>query len=463
MNHGNRNYYGLTFLVGIITAALLMITVVIGMLAWETQKRLTEEIYDDSGLAAIQVRLHYEMLTRELRGLSAGADVFSVEDALTQYEIFYGRIRTFPVRPPYPELLDDEVKKLAHQSFQTLDKLTPEFEALGEGDLAKIPVLLKTLQPMRPWIERIAGRTVQLAPEFKARKRDQNARSLQWLMIAVTGLFVSAAAFAGLLWHSLIRESRHNAALAEARDQAVQASNAKSSFLAQMSHELRTPLNAIIGFADMIASEVHGPANERYIVYARDVRQAGRRLLHLITEMLDLSRIESGKLAVHMSDVMFDDIAAASVNVTMPRASESGIALRLEDNTTKAVYCDEMKMTQVLINLIDNAVKFSPKGETVTVRAEQTHDGTTTIYVIDRGCGMSQDELGKVMEPFAQVEERQARITNPGIGLGLPIVRALIELHNGTMKIESAIDQGTTVVLTLPPKPETEDTRQASA
>ncbi len=444
---------GLTIFAGGIVASLVLITLFIGTLAWKTQQRLNEQSYDYSGIAVVQIRLHYETLIGQVRGLSAKAEGFDVGSTIIQYDILYERLESLPERPPYDEIFDDEILGLVHSTFDKYKALSPTFDALADGESPPLDDALATLTSLRPDIERIAGKTVQLAPVFREKRRQQNKDGLLLLMIAVSALVVSSGIFGLMLWRSLKRESERNAELAQARDEAVRANETKSSFLAQMSHELRTPLNAIIGFSEMIVSKVHGPLDEHYVGYAVDVRDAGRRLLHLINELLDLAKIEAGRLELHCTEVPFSTLTKTCLSVTSTRANASGVKVEVDDQAMSPVYCDDMKMSQVLINLVDNAIKFSSKGSTVTIRASHTSDGWFEVRVIDNGCGISADELVNVMEPFGQIEQRRTGVSNPGVGLGLPIVKALVELHGGTIKLDSVVGEGTTVSMRFPPKP----------
>ena len=453
MNKRRRPYDGLTLFAGGISAALVIITLIIGMLSWQAQKRLDEQRYDYSGIAVVQIRLHYEILTGIVRGLESGANGFSSDAANVQYDILYERLKSLPYRPPYVEILDEEVLGLVQGTFEKFAALAPTFDAMADGEQPPLTDVLKVLISLRPNIERIAGKTVQLAPILSEEKRQQNKDGLLWLMIAVSALVISSGIFALMLWQSLQRESQRSDELALARDEAVRANETKSSFLAQMSHELRTPLNAIIGFSEMIVSKVHGPLDEHYIGYATDVRNAGRRLLHLINELLDLAKIEAGRLDLHCTEVPFSTLTKTCISVTSTRANASGVKVEVNDRTTDPVYCDEMKMSQVLINLVDNAIKFSPEGSTVTIDAAHAPDGWLEVRVQDHGCGIAENELAKVMEPFGQIEPRRARVSNPGVGLGLPIVKALIELHGGSIEMKSTVGEGTTVSMRFPPKP----------
>jgi len=247
-----------------------------------------------------------------------------------------------------------------------------------------------------------------------------------------------------------------NSELAVARDEAVVANEAKLSFLANMSHELRTPLNAIIGFSQLIAEEVLGPMHEpknrdSYKAYASDVLVSGRHLLDIIDDILDLSRLEIGKLELREQDCRVVDLVSAAVRLLQERARGSGIALDVDIAATApaVLHADATKVKQILTNLLSNAVKFTPKGGTIRVRADRDLEGGLVFEVTDDGVGMSDEELARATEPFTQGDTIYHKRFG-GAGLGLSIVKALAELHQGSMQIASAPNHGTTVRVAFP-------------
>ncbi len=242
-----------------------------------------------------------------------------------------------------------------------------------------------------------------------------------------------------------------NFALEIARDEAVRANRAKSEFLANMSHELRTPLNAIIGFGEMMHSQMLGPiGHPRYAEYAEHVRDSGHHLLALVQEVLDLAKVEVGTLEVSRAKMRLGDIVAASVVMLTPAAEAAGVELIVTPapGAWPELYGDELKLKQVLINLAGNALKFTPAGGHVTVACDVVGE-MARLRVSDTGIGIKAADIPLVLQPFYRVSSAfNARYQ--GAGLGLPIAKAIVELHGGTITIESAPDAGTTVVVTLP-------------
>ncbi len=237
--------------------------------------------------------------------------------------------------------------------------------------------------------------------------------------------------------------------VSEARDAAQQASQAKSAFLANMSHELRTPLNAIIGFSEMISGRYLGEISERYRSYGDDIRSSGLHLLELINQILDLSKVEAGRMDLHESVFAPADVLAACMRLLEDRASKAEVALHFDIAPALPQLCaDELKFKQIVLNLATNAVKFTPAGGRVTVSAAMSDDGLV-VDVRDTGVGMRPEEIPLALEPFRQVGD-DARHKQQGTGLGLPLAKAFVELHGGRFAITSAYREGTTVTITLP-------------
>jgi signal transduction histidine kinase len=234
-----------------------------------------------------------------------------------------------------------------------------------------------------------------------------------------------------------------------AKAAAEEASRIKSEFLASMSHELRTPLNAIIGFSDVMQKGMFGPIPERYRDYSSDIFQSGNHLLDLINEILDLSKLEAGKLELHEEEFDLALAVRVSMHLVEAQAQKSKVQLIDDiDHDLPRVRGDNRRVRQVLINLLSNAVKFTPEGGHIRVSAANKKGGLA-IYVQDTGIGIAAAQVSKVLEPFTQIDSKLSR-KHEGTGLGLPIAKRLVELHGGTLTIESELNLGTTVTLNLP-------------
>ena len=238
-----------------------------------------------------------------------------------------------------------------------------------------------------------------------------------------------------------------------ARQRAEEANHAKSRFLATMSHELRTPLNAILGFSEVMSNEILGPLeNSTYKEYTGNIHSSGTHLLNLINEILDLSRIEAGKYELNEQSMQLCDTLDDCHRLMRMRAENKGIHL-VEDFPDKlpAVWADERAIRQICLNLITNAIKFTPTGGEVVVSAYATDHGNQVIRVRDTGPGIPEHEIPKVLSAFGQGSLAH-KTAEGGTGLGLPIVTKLIELHGGTFELKSKLRVGTEAIITIPAK-----------
>jgi len=262
---------------------------------------------------------------------------------------------------------------------------------------------------------------------------------------ALVALLFVGAVLVGGAFRTQVRQRRD---LADLNVRVVQATEAKSRFLANMSHELRTPLNAIIGFADVLGQRMFGQLNERQTEYVKDIAGSGRHLLALINDILDLSKVEAGRMTLEPAAFSLREALTNGATMVRERAASRGITLALEiAPDVDVITADERKVRQVVFNLLSNAVKFTPPGGRITVTA--TRDAQEVrIAVADSGVGIAPDDQGRIFEEFAQTTD--GRQQSEGTGLGLSLAKRFVELHGGRIWVESELGKGSTFAFVLP-------------
>jgi signal transduction histidine kinase len=240
--------------------------------------------------------------------------------------------------------------------------------------------------------------------------------------------------------------------LSDEKSTDAHATDGMQQLVASMAHELRTPLNAIIGFSEILTEQMFGEINARYVSYAEDIAASGQHLLRIINDILDYAKVEAGEMTLRLESVSLADVIRASLRLVAGQADRAGVALTEElGGPLPTVKVDPTKIKQVLVNLLMNAVKFTPRGGRVIVRLAPGPAGHVRITVGDTGIGMTEAEAAEAILPFRQ-PKRPPDGGYAGTGLGLPIAKALAALHGGTLRIASAPDKGTEVTVTLPAK-----------
>ncbi len=334
------------------------------------------------------------------------------------------------VNPKFEQLYHHTSAEIVGGSVENLefmvtdvDQALTAYESVARGDQASQEVQIRQTNGDSLWVETRADIIQRL-----------EGGRYRWVMIGRD-----------------VTERRHALDdLLQAKEAAEAGNRVKSEFLATMSHELRTPLNAIIGFSELIEIGVARDGwNERYLEYIRDILRSGRHLSELVNAVLDLSKIESGLLRLNLGPVDLDDVVRKSVSLMSGLATSANVRLAV-DGTLSAIVVtgDRLKIKQVMLNILSNAIKFTPQGGNVTVKLWMDKS-TVTIAVTDTGCGILPSDLSRVTEPFVQIESSMSR-RHDGTGLGLAIAKQICRLHHGDLEIDSIVDQGTTVRVTLP-------------
>ena len=282
--------------------------------------------------------------------------------------------------------------------------------------------------------------------------RTNNRGETVFVSISGKPVFDDHGEFAGYrgIGRDISAQVRAEADLATSLEEAQRANMAKSEFLAKMSHELRTPLNAIIGFADLIGGASPQKREGRHLEYAGYISDAGNSLLYLVNDLLDLSRIEAGKLDLVETEAdLVELLESCIVDVVGTRSHESMKLVSSLEAQTVVVKVDPVRIRQIFNNLLSNAIKFTPETGQVTLTLGRSDDGGAIVTVSDTGPGIDQDDMEKVFDPFHQAGDVLRR-KQEGAGLGLSIVKALVDLHGGSLSVESRVGQGTAVHVTLP-------------
>jgi signal transduction histidine kinase len=372
-----------------------------------------------------------ELLQNTLDAIGEGLSVFDPQGRLAAHNLRFFELLGLPHLPSGTPLGEILLLQARRGDFGDVDPQAESARRVAQF-FRDVPVIKERLT--------LTGRTLQIR---------RQATPDGWIVSVYSDITEIRAAERRLL---------------EARSLAEAANRSKSEFLANMSHELRTPLNAIIGFTEIISKELFGPVgNEKYLEYIKDVHSSSLHLLSIINDVLDMSKIEAGKLELAKQLVVLQQVIGDAVRIVRERAASRGIDLVFErGDEPVVVWADERAVKQIFLNLLSNAIKFSHENDSVHIRLALDTGGDAAIEVEDHGIGMDREELERALQPFGQAKPATTRQYG-GTGLGLPITKGLVEAHGGTLSVSSRLGEGTTVRIVLPIHPPLEPAAGAAS
>jgi len=398
----------------------LLIALISGSLGWlmlaslDRQQRAVREVSAREQQLAAQSAL----LQSTLENMGEGLSVFDRDGRLIAWNSRFARLLALPIDLASASLSDILLQQAVRGDFGPVDPV-PEARERAESFYRDVPV--------------VKERTTANGQVLQIRRR------------AMPGGAVVT------IYSDITERKASEEKILQALSQAELANRAKSDFLANMSHELRTPLNAIIGFAEAVSSEVLGPVRDKkQLEYIKDIHTSGLLLLSIINDVLDMSKIEAGKLELTRESVAVQPLIGEAVRMLSERAKNRKLALVAtvpEDEIS--VWGDERAIKQILLNLLSNAVKFSHEGGRVDIRASLDEAGDLVIEVEDYGIGMAENEIARALEPFGQAKPAVTK-SHGGTGLGLPIAKGLTAAHGGKLVVKSTPRRGTRVTILLP-------------
>ncbi len=381
------------------------------------------------------------------RGTSS--DITSAVQAQEAARVAENRARAVIEAAPDAVVLVDEAYRITDWNLEA-DELFGLHDRKAEGQ--PVVAILGAPEALASWLAAAREEAFSDDPELAPRRHETELELAGGLRLPVEVAVAVAEQNGRMMFPLFIRDITQareaQAALTEAKEAAEIANRAKSEFLAAMSHELRTPLNAIIGFAEVMEASIAGPLPGPYQEYARDIRESGRHLLDVITDILDISKVEAGRIELDEDWVDVGDVVAATLRLMRERAARAKVVLRNDvSDDLPRIRVDVQRLKQILLNLLSNAVKFAPNG---TVRVEAAYDGDgLSLRVADDGVGMAPEDVDRALMPFHQLDSGLQR-KHQGTGLGLPLCERLAELHGARLIIDTAPGQGTVVSVRFP-------------
>lgn len=445
----------------VMVATVVTLSIVLASYLYVQQNEYNRFSFQNVIWDGVQFRNEQQAFRASLLEVLAGAPEAGKDDVRRRYEILYSRLKLLEAGEAGSVYRNDRellpVLLRIAQAVRSWEPMLAQFEA---GDTAVGYAMARSAREANPDFNLFTSGVNAIGIKRLEESRERLSRLYTILIGAAVLTWLLVMGFA----YALMRQLRATDAahtdmramtidLEQARRQAVEASRTKSNFLATMSHELRTPLNAILGFTDIMRQGLFGPVgNPRYDDYLDGIQKSGQHLLSLINDVLDMSRIEAGRLELSESEIIVAE--AVDQAVALVEVTADGKGIELERNLPAILpylRADERLLRQMLLNLLSNAIKFTPEGGTIEIAAALLTDGGLAVRVRDTGMGMTDNQLKRVFEPFSQGGDSLRARETGGSGLGLPITRRLVELHGGQIHLASRKSAGTTATLIFPP------------
>lgn len=445
----------------VMVATVVTLSIVLATYLYVQQNEYNRFSFQNVIWDGVQFRNEHQAFRASLLETLAGLPETGKDEVRRRYEILYSRLQLLEVGEAGAVYRNDrELLPVLQRIAQAVRNWEPMLARYEAGDSTAGQAMARSARELNPDFNLFTSGVNAIGIKRLEDSRERLSRLYTILIGAAVLTWLLVVGFAYALMRQLrATETAHTdmrtmtTDLEQARRQAVEASRTKSNFLATMSHELRTPLNAILGFTDIMRQGLFGPVgNARYDDYLDGIQKSGQHLLSLINDVLDMSRIEAGRLELSESEINVAEAVDQAVALVEVTADGKGIGLeRNLPAILPRLRADERLLRQMLLNLLSNAIKFTPEGGTIEIAAAQLTDGGLAVRVRDTGMGMSDNQLRRVFEPFSQGGDSLRARETGGSGLGLPITRRLVELHDGQIHLASRKSAGTTATLIFPP------------
>ena len=448
----------LSSIFGVLTTLFLVLVVTSYFLLRDHQETLKQNVYDQTGIAAMQIRLHYEVMMGTLVAYENHAPGVILDDVIERFDIFYERVGALPGRPTYQHLLDEETYALLAFVKKALDSKLSRVDRAVDGDASAMNGLYGELLDLRQKVERISHKPVQVASQKRADITAQFKGLADLFAWVIAGFVLSGVVFAVIIWRQLHQAAERQKvqeettkSLQAARDEAEAASSAKTAFLAHMSHELRTPMNSILGFAQLLEMQTLDTKQSQAVGH---ILRSGSLLMHLIDQVLELNKIISGQISVSVQSLSPADIITTCLGMMENVAAQRSITLGALQGMYKVpnIESDPNRLQQILLNLMSNAIKYNYEGGEVTLNCDVVEDDREWVRfsVIDTGEGIPGGHGEQLFEPFNRLGRETMNIE--GAGIGLTITRELTRVLGGNIGYVSSNGEGSTFWVDLPVK-----------